>query len=87
MSLEDACCIYHAENLPAVCITNDVALRKVCEQKGLRVVWGLEMILFLAQEKKITKSRAKDIGIKIHEINPVISDEILAGFVKKLGEL
>ncbi len=87
LSLQDACCLYYASKRNSVCISNDVSLRKACQKKGRDVVWGLEMIVFLAREKKITIERGKDIGLKIKNINPEISEGIFTDFLSKLKKI
>ncbi|MBN2863891.1 MAG: hypothetical protein JXN62_12050 [Bacteroidales bacterium] len=83
LSLEDSTCLYYVESLSAVCISNDTVLRKYCQDKGYTVIWGLEMLLLLIKEKKITKARGLDVASKIHECNPEITSDILKSFVKK----
>jgi len=45
------------------------------------------MLLILASENRITKGRARAIATRIHMDNPLITDQILDEFSKKLKGL
>jgi rRNA-processing protein FCF1 len=84
LSFQDRTCLYFVMAEKWVCIANDVPLRKECMKVGGKVVWGLEMLLFLVGNKQISKNRAKDVAIKIKKINPTITDDILETFLHTL---
>jgi len=42
LSFYDCLCLFLARDKGWICATNDKALRKVCENEGIRLLWGLE---------------------------------------------
>lgn len=87
LSFQDSICLYHVGFNNAVCLSNDVSLRGECEKQNFKTVWGLEMLLYLAENKQITKKRGKDIAFKIAEINPEITPGILNNFILKINNI
>lgn len=68
-----------------VCVTNDRPLRRVCEEHGVRVRWGLELMLALHAAEALTAGRARAVARRIHENNPHhVSEAILERFAARL---
>jgi len=87
LSFPDRACLHFVVENHWVCIANDTRLRKECEARGVSVVWGMEMLVLLANEGQITNSRALDCGERIHRINPAITAEVLVQFQRRLKKL
>jgi len=50
ISMQDFVCMRIAEERGWVCATNDKALRRECGKRGVSVLWGLEMMLYLVKK-------------------------------------
>ncbi len=70
-SLEDRICCYTAQRHGLSCVTNDKALRRLCESEGVAVVWGLELIGELLRAGMYNAERALAIANTIHARNPL----------------
>lgn len=86
LSGPDRACLHYVLERGWTCLANDRHLRNECIKQSGRVVWGLEMLLILVSDRRITKARARDIAIKINEDNPVITKNVLDDFLEKLNE-
>ena len=84
LSDEDHICFIIARDEKALCATNDSALRKMCEENSIGVLWGLEIIAQLCDTKNLAKSSAKKIVYKIAEENRAITDEIVTRFIERI---
>ena len=84
LSFQDRSCLHFVIENNWVCIANDTRLRKECEARGVRVVWGMEMLALLVENGQVTRKRALDCGEKIHNINPAITADVLGQFRKRL---
>lgn len=85
LSFQDWLCLLAAKRHTLTCITNDKALRRQCEEEGVSLLWGLELLLMLNKTEGITKKEAEEIALKIHQKNPWhINKDILKDFKKKL---
>jgi rRNA-processing protein FCF1 len=83
-SLQDTVCLIQAKNNHYSLATNDKKLRKECIKAGIKIYWGLELILILAEAGDLTKSKAlKNVHI-IANKNKVITKELVKDFEKKL---
>jgi rRNA-processing protein FCF1 len=84
---DQECLAVTAERGLAVC-SNDKLLRRRCSAKGIRVVWGLELMMILVERKLLDKARAKKIASSIRESNPShITERIIRNFNKFINEL
>ena len=84
LSFPDRACLHYVKEQGWTCIANDRLLRRECVSQGGRVVWGLEMLLLLVADKRMTDARALGIARKIHTNNPEITTKILEEFASKL---
>jgi hypothetical protein len=50
-------------------------------------VWGLEMLLKLVSAGRIPSARARDAATHIKSDNPLITEVILADFLRQLDDL
>lgn len=87
LSFQDRVCLYYVKKNKWECLTNDRALRKNCIEAGGTVVWGLEMLLKLAESELISSARAEKIARTINRNNTEINNRILKQFLYKLKKL
>ena len=85
LSFDDSICLVMSIDLEAICITNDKALRRECETKGVSVMWGLEPMLLLVQQGQLTEREAFAISASMQKTNSYITKQILQRFRRKLG--
>ena len=70
------------------CVSNDQRLRRTCEEDGISVRWGLELMIELVRVSALSPARAKQVAERIHENNPFhITRELIERFAAKLGAL
>jgi len=67
-----------------ICWTSDKGLRKLCSEHGIKVFWGLEIMLVLCKSGHLTRTVALRTARSISRINRYITDEILADFEVKI---
>jgi predicted nucleic acid-binding protein len=70
------------------CVTNDGALRRLCERHGVETRFGLGLMVDLVAAGALPASRAVSVARRIHTSNPLhINDRVLARFINALEEL
>ncbi len=84
---EDQLNLFTAVDSGFILVTNDVNLRKACEERQVKVIWGLQLILMLVEKSEYSIDDAKNIGEKIAESNPFITEEIVLDFNEKLENI
>jgi predicted nucleic acid-binding protein len=85
LSFQDWLCLLTAKRHGLTCVTNDKRIRRQCEQEGVSLLWGLELLLGLHEVDGITKKMAETVALGIHQTNPLhISRDIFEEFRKKL---
>jgi rRNA-processing protein FCF1 len=67
-----------------ICWTSDRELRKLCVKHGIKVLWGLEVMLILCEGGHLTRTAALRTARSINRINRYITDEVLADFETKI---
>ena len=88
LSFEDRICVLLATREGWTCVSNDVALRRSCEQENVPVMWGLELLLKVAQAGGVGKKEAETIATTIHAQNPhYVTANILRAFLGKLRKI
>ena len=70
LSFEDRLCLVLARDGDLTCVTNDRRLRKECDLQGVRVMWGLEIMISLVRRNNLELDHALRIAGQIHDINP-----------------
>lgn len=82
LSFQDKVCLYLTKSIDgATCITNEKALKKLCENEGVPVKRGLKLMVELVEQKKIEPDVVIDVAEQIHENNPLfITSKILDDF-------
>lgn len=86
LSLEDWTCVLLAEKYRYVCVSNDKALRKQCNQLQLTVKWELELLCNLTEAGGILPTQCGNIIRIIQNNNPFfITNKIVAEAFNRLG--
>ncbi|MGI6295443.1 MAG: PIN domain-containing protein [Armatimonadota bacterium] len=81
LSFVDWLCLLTAKRYSLICVTNDKNLRKFCEQEGIPLLWGLELVTELHKIGGITSEEAEDFIHTVRELNPKhITDDIVSLF-------
>jgi rRNA-processing protein FCF1 len=85
LSFHDQLCFFTAKCSGFTCVTNDKNLRRLCEQEGVPIMWGLEVIAELHRVGGITRRNAEALAAAIAEANPMhMTDEIISRFLKRI---
>lgn len=67
------------------CVTNDGALRRLCERRGVATRFGLGLMVDLVAVGALTRQRAIATARKIQASNPLhINERVLARFTTAL---
>lgn len=69
-----------------ILVTNDKPLKIHAQSKSVDTLWGLEIILFLESNNKISKGKAKELFKKLRIVNNRITDDIEKEFLKLLHQ-
>jgi rRNA-processing protein FCF1 len=83
-SPQDVMCLLICEENGWYCITNDKNLRYQCANRGVKTIWGLQLILYLKEKNILTIDAGKKICLKIADINKTITRDIVDKFVEKI---
>ncbi len=87
LSYPDRVCLHFVQRNEWLCITNDRKLRAECVAAGKQVMWGLEVLLELVREGKLTSQRAKRISRGIAAVNPEVTKQVIERFDIRLQEV
>ena len=88
VSFNDRLCFVVCDEESWTCVTNDRALRRLCERHGVRTRFGLRLMVDLVEFGAITAERAMSIASKMHESNPLhINERVIARFTNALDRL
>ena len=66
LSIPDAVSLILAQDNDLTLITNDVALRRESQKRGIRLLWGLEIIALLVERDFLPYEEATEIAQRIH---------------------
>lgn len=79
ISLPDRLCLLEAQANGLACVTNDRALRSVCLEAGVPVLWGLELLTELVARRVLGAGEALATARAMQKSNPRhITDALLA---------
>jgi len=88
VSFNDRLCLVVSREEGWTCVTNDGALRRLCERHGVETRFGLGLMVDLVAAGALTQRRAIAIARQIQASNPLhINDRVLARFMAALEEL
>lgn len=87
VSFNDRLCLVVCREESWTCVTNDGALRRLCERHGVETRFGLGLMLDLVAAGALTQRRAVAVARQIQESNPLhINERVLARFLAALEE-
>jgi predicted nucleic acid-binding protein len=88
VSFNDRLCLVACREEGWTCVTNDGALRRLCEHHGVETRFGLGLMVDLVAAGALTQRRAVAVARQIQASNPLhINERVLAGFLAALEEL
>lgn len=86
LSVQDTICLLVAEERQWTCVTNEKALRKRCDERGVRVRRGLNLMIELVRVGHLGPKRAENVARAIQKSNPEhIHDGVISEFLKEIG--
>jgi predicted nucleic acid-binding protein len=81
VSFNDRLCLVTCRDEGWTCVTNDGALRRLCERHGVATRFGLGLMVDLVAADVLTRRRAMAIARQIQASNPLhINERVLARF-------
>ena len=88
VSFIDRLCFVTCREEGWTCVTNDPALRRLCERRGVRVRFGLRLLVDVVAAGAVTPQRATVIAYKMQESNPLhVNERVIARFESELGRI
>lgn len=87
LSSQDAVALLIAKANDYSCVTNDKLLYNRCRAENIHTLWGLELLLDLVRNCRISKEYAAEIAQKLQEINIKMTAEIMREFDKQLNSI
>ena len=88
VSFNDRLCLVMCLEEGWTCVTNDGALRRLCERCGVATRFGLGLMVDLVAVGALTRQRAEAIAHRIHASNPLhINNRVLNRFAGALDAL
>ena len=88
VSFNDRLCLVTCREERWTCVTNDGALRQLCERHGVETRFGLALMVDLVGVGVLTRKRAEAVAQRIHSSNPFhINERVLSRFFSALGAL
>lgn len=86
LSIPDTICLLVADRRQWTCVTNEKALRKRCEERGVHVRRGLNLMIELVREGHLGPGRAEKVARAIQKSNPEhIHDGVIEEFLTEIG--
>ncbi len=79
VSFNDRLCLVMCREHEWTCVTNDGALRRLCERHGVGTRFGLGLVVDLVAAGALTREQAEDIARRIHAANPLHINERVLG--------
>jgi len=87
LSYEDNICIIDCQKNGWGIVTNDTKMRKKCEEEGLELFWGLQLIVILVEKGRLSKEEAIKASEKIENSNPRITEGDIKKFKNKINAI
>lgn len=88
VSFNDRLCLVMCREHEWTCVTNDSALRRLCERHCVKTRFGLGLLVDLVAAGALTRERAEDIARRIHASNPLhINERVLGRLADALDAL
>jgi len=87
VSFNDRLCLVACREEGWTCVTNDGALRRLCERHGVATRFGLGLMVDLVAAGALTRRRAMAVARQIQASNPLhINEHVIQRFLEALGE-
>ena len=87
VSFNDRLCLVACREEGWTCVTNDGALRRLCERHGVATRFGLGLMVDLVAAGALTRQRAMAVARQIQASNPLhINERVIQRFLEALGE-
>ena len=87
VSFNDRLCLVACREEGWTCVTNDGALRRLCERHGVTTRFGLGLMVDLVAVGALTRRRAMAVARQIQASNPLhINERVIQRFSEALGE-
>ena len=87
VSFNDRLCLVACREEGWTCVTNDGALRRLCERHGVATRFGLGLMVDLVTVGVLTRRRAMAVARQIQASNPLhINERVIQRFLEALGE-
>ena len=87
VSFNDRLCLVACREESWTCVTNDGALRRLCERHGVATRFGLGLMVDLVAAGALTRRRAMAVARQIQASNPLhINERVIQRFLEALGE-
>ena len=87
VSFSDRLCLVTCREERWTCVTNDRALRRLCQRHGVETRYGLSLMVDLVAAGALTRHRAVSIARKIQASNPLhINEQLLERFTERCRE-
>lgn len=85
VSFSDRICLVVCREEGWTCVTNDPALKRLCERSEVPTRFGLNLLVDLVATGAITRRRAAAVARRIRAVNPShIDDGVLSRFLVRL---
>ena len=87
VSFNDRLCLVACREEGWTCVTNDGALRRLCERHGVATRFGLGLMVELVAADALTRRCAMAVARQIQASNPLhINERVIQRFSEALGE-
>ena len=87
VSFNDRLCLVACREEGWTCVTNDGALRRLCERHGVATRFGLGLMVDLVAVGALTRRRAMAVARQIQASNPLhINEHVIQRFLEALEE-
>ena len=87
VSFNDRLCLVVCREEGWTCVTNDGALRRLCERHGVETRFGLGLMVNLVAAGALTRRRAMTVARRMQASNPLhINDRVLTRFLEALDD-
>ena len=88
VSFNDRLCLVVCRDEGWTCVTNDSALRRLCNRHGVETRYGLRLMVDLVAAGVLTQRRAITVARRMQASNPFhINDRVLTRFLDTLNSI
>lgn len=88
LSFNERLCFVTCREEGWTCVTNDPALRRLCERRGVPARVGLGLLVDVVAAGAVAPQRATAIAHKMQESNPLhVNERVITRFKNELGRL